>query len=135
MNLFYNRILRRNPGRPDDPYKWHPVLRSLGSYTDDDVAKRIARRTKLTPKEAETALYEFEEVVVEALLEGRTVKLAKLGHFHLTLKTTGSDTKEAADTTKITKINVRFRPSVSLTEQIDKANFKKAITLVSELSD
>lgn len=132
MSLFYNRIQRINPMDPTASRKWFPVLKSIGTYNDDDVSGEIAEITKLTPKEAETALYQFQEVLIKALLSGKTVKLAKLGTFRLTLNTVGSDTKEEVTHQMIKKVNVRFSPSDTFKERVAKARFSMAVNIVTE---
>ena len=133
MSLLFNRVMKKNPRQPDDPAKWFPVLKSRGLMSEREVALEISDETTLNPMEARMALYQFQKVVTKALLDGKTVRLGELGSFRLTLSATGADDKEAADHTKVKRVNMRFTPAIPLKEALAKAHLTKAVNLVSEL--
>jgi predicted histone-like DNA-binding protein len=124
MSLFYNRVQRTNPSKPEEPKKWYLILKSIGRMTEKQVAKEIADETTLNPKEAEMAIYQFQKVLTKALLDGKTVQLGELGSFQLTIKSGGVDNEEEATAALVEKINIRFTPSATLKNSLNEAQFK-----------
>lgn len=124
MALFYNRVQRTNPSKPEEPKKWYLILKSIGRMTEKQVAKEIADETTLNPKEAEMAIYQFQKVLTKALLDGKTVQLGELGSFQLTIKSKGVDTEPEATAALVEKINIRFTPSAALKNSLNEAQFK-----------
>ena len=135
MPLFYNRIQRRNPQDPAAPQKWYLILRRLGMITEKEVAKDLADETTLNPKEAEMAIHQLFKVIIRYLLNGNTLQLGGLGTFKLTVSCEGADTKEEATPAKVRKINIRFIPSKSFREAIDKALYVEAKKLSEKKND
>ena len=126
MTLLYKKIQRVNPLKKDEPRKWYPVVKSLGTLSEKEVAKRISDDTTLNPKEAEMALAQLEKVLVSGLLDGYTVKIGDWGTFQVTVNATGADTEKDATASKITKVNIRFTAGKSLREAAQKATFRSA---------
>ena len=124
MALFYNRVMRKKPGDLSDPGKWYLTLRSIGLVGAEELGISASDETTLNPKEAEMAYSQLFKVLLKYLLGGHTVKLAGLGSFKLTLSCEGSDTEAEAVPSKVKNINVRFMPSQSFSEAINKATFK-----------
>ncbi len=126
MTLLYKKIQRVNPLKKDEPRKWYPVVKSLGTLSEKEVAKRISDETTLNPKEAEMALAQLEKVLVSGLLDGYTVKIGAWGTFQVTVNANGADTEKEATASKITKVNIRFTAGKSLREAAQKATFNSA---------
>lgn len=126
MTLLYKKIQRVNPLKKDEPRKWYPVVKSLGTLSEKEVAKRISDETTLNPKEAEMALAQLEKVLISGLLDGYTVKIGDWGTFQVTVNATGTDTEKEATASKITKVNIRFTAGQSLREAAQKATFRSA---------
>ena len=131
MALLFNAAKRQNPTDPDSPFKWYVVLKSLGMMSEREVALAISDETTLNPKEAEMALYQLQKVMINALLDGKTVQLGELGSFRLTVNSDGVDTEDEVTAMQVKKVNLRFVPSTRIKEQIAKATFKPAKNLSS----
>lgn len=129
MSLFYNKVQRGNPSDPAAPKKWYVILKSVGHLEEKQVAKEIAEETTLNPKEAEMALYQFEKILLRALLDGKTVQLGELGSFQLTINSTGVDTEAEVGAQLIEKVNLRFTPAKTVKEALEKAEFRSADSL------
>ena len=97
-----------------------------GVLKEKDVAKLIADETTLNAKEAEMALYQFQKVLLRAMLDGKTIQLGELGSFRLTINTEGVGSLEEVTTDLIKKVNLRFLPSVTVREALQKATFTPA---------
>ncbi len=126
MSLFFNKMQRGNPSKPEEPKKWYVVLKSVGRISEKQVAKEIADETTLNPKEAEMALYQFEKIMLRSLLDGKTVQLGELGSFQLTINSAGVDTEAEVTAKLVQKINLRFLPSTTVKEALAKATFVAA---------
>lgn len=126
MTLLYKKIQRVNPSDKNAPRKWYPVVKSLGTLSEKEVARRIADETTLNPKEAEMALAQLEKVLINGLLDGYTVKIGDWGSFQVTVNAEGSELEKDAAATKITKVNIRFTAGKSLREAAQKATFRPA---------
>ncbi len=126
MTLLYRKIQRVNPLDKEASRKWYPVVKSLGTLSEKEVAKRISDETTLNPKEAEMALAQLEKVLISGLLDGYTVKIGDWGSFQVTVNAEGVDSEKEVTATKITKVNVRFTAGKSLREAAQKAMFRPA---------
>lgn len=125
MALFYKAVQRyTQPGDPTSPKKWYVILKSLGMKKEKDVAKAISDETTLNPKEAEMAIYQYQKVLLNFLLDGHTVQMGELGTFQLTVKSEGVENESDISASQVQKINIRFSPSASLKESISKATLK-----------
>lgn len=132
MPVFYNKVKRGNPAKPEAPQQWYPVLKSMGLVKEKEVAKLLADETTLNPKEAEMAVYQLLKVVVRLLLDGHTVQLGSLGSFRLTARSRGVATEEEVTASLIDKLTVRFIESAELKEAVSKATFKGVVSMQSK---
>lgn len=98
-------------------------MKTIGRIDEKQVAKEIADETTLNPKEAEMAIYQLQKVVTKALLDGKTVQLGELGTFQLTIKSKGVENESDVSALQVVKVNLRFTPSVTLRESLNKAHF------------
>lgn len=126
MPVFYNKVERKNPGKPSEPAKWYPALRSVGMLKEKEVAKQIAEETTLNPKEAEMALAQFEKVLIRALLNGQTVQLGDWGSFHLTLNSEGAATEQEVTPSKVKRVNIRFTAGQNLKKMLATIELRDA---------
>ena len=129
MSLFFKKIERRNLKDPDGPKLWYPVLRRISVLKEKEVATLIADETTLNAKEAEMALYQLEKVLLRAMLDGKTVQLGELGTFRLTISAEGAASVDEVSTDLIKKVNLRFLPSLTVREALQKATFVPVETL------
>jgi len=129
MPIFFNKTERGNPGNPDAPRRWYPVIKSTGLVKEREVARLLSDETTLNPKEAEMAVSQLLKVTVSLLLGGATVQLGSLGSFRLTASTEPSATEPEVTAAKIKKVNVRFTESADLKAALKKASFRDAATM------
>ena len=78
------------------------------------------------------AFYQLFKVAVRALTDGKTVKLGDLGTIYLTVSSEGADTREEVTAQLVKAVRVRFMPSTTLREAIDKATFACTETLLND---
>jgi hypothetical protein len=73
MALFFKKVLRGNPSKPEAPKLWYPVLKSIGLVKEKQVAQLLSEETTLNPKEAEMTLYQLFKVIIRLLLDEKEV--------------------------------------------------------------
>ena len=129
MPLLFNKMKRYNPLQPGSEPKWYPVLKSTGLVGEKEVGVLISDETTLNPKEAEMALHQLQKILSRLLLEGKTVRLAGIGSFRLTVNSTGSETEVEATANKIKKVNLRFTASEDMRNTLKKSTFVEVSTL------
>lgn len=81
----WNKIQRRLPN--NGSLRWYPTI-ALNSYvTAEDVILGIVEKCTLTKVDIKACLVALEEVIIEQLKLGNSVRFGNLGSFRPTLKT------------------------------------------------
>jgi len=124
MALFFKKVEKINPRDTKAPKKWYATLKSIGLKKEKEIAVLAAEGTTLDPKEAQLAYSRFGIIVLRSLLDGHTVEIENLGTFRLTANSEGVDKKEELSANNIKSINMRFVPSKTTKEALQKATFK-----------
>ena len=81
----WNKIQRRNP--QNNALAWYPTLSLNSSVSADDVILGIVEKCTLTKIDVKAVLIALEEVIIEQLKNGNSVRFGTLGSFRPTLKT------------------------------------------------
>lgn len=90
--ISWNKIQRRNPLNGN--LRWYPTIALNSVATTDDVVLGIVEKCTLTKIDVKAVLIALEEVVIEQLKLGNTVRFGSLGSFRPTLKTRVWDEKK-----------------------------------------
>lgn len=109
MSIQYKIVKRKSP--KDASVKFYAQSKMTGTTDLHTLARRMSKATTVTEADALAVLTELEEVLAEALLESKSVRLGKLGSFHVTLKSSGANSKDDFTHSNITKAMIRFIPS------------------------
>lgn len=109
MPIQYKIVKRKSP--KDASVKFYAQSKISGATDLHTLARRMSKATTVTEADSLAVLTELEEVLAEALLESKSVRLGKLGSFHVTLKSSGAESKEDFSHSNITKAMIRFIPS------------------------
>lgn len=91
-----------------------PVLRK-------QVIQRIEKTCTLTSSDIKACLDALEDVVVDLLTQGCTVRLGDLGSFRATLAAEGTTDPEMCNASLIKRVRVKFCPSGSMNLRIAKS--------------
>ena len=83
MAIHWNKIQRRNPRT--DAKTWYPQISINTTLTVDEVG--IVEKCTLTKVDVKAVLIALEEVIIEQLKMGNSVRFGSLGSFRPTLKT------------------------------------------------
>lgn len=92
--------------------KWYPRSSTAGVMDTDDVAKRIASMSTVSPGDTYAVLLSLGPVLRELMSFGYSVKLKGVGTFYLTGGAAGQgvDTPDEVSGEQFTELRVRFIP-------------------------
>ena len=82
--ISWNKIQRRNP--QNGTLAWYPTISVNSTLTADDVIIGIVEKCTLTKVDVKAVLIALEEVIIEQLKNGNSVRFGALGSFRPTLK-------------------------------------------------
>lgn len=92
MALNWNKIQRKNPRT--DAKAWYPQISLTSTVTADEVIEGIVEKCTLTRVDVKAVILALEEVIIEQLKLGNSVRFGELGSFRPTLKTRAWDAEE-----------------------------------------
>ena len=102
-------------GAGPDAKMFYPQLVANGEVSFEDLCDQIAEESALTSAEVKAVMDRLVRVLSRNLKEGRTVYCGELGIFGVALRSAGSITTEAYDsTTLMREPKVTFRPGKDL---------------------
>lgn len=85
MALNWNKIQRKNP--KNETKAWYPQIALAQTISAEEVIDGIVGKCTLTAPDVKAVLVALEEVVIEQLKLGNSVRFGDLGSFRPTLKT------------------------------------------------
>lgn len=97
MAISWNIIQRKNPRT--DVKTWYPRIALTSTVTQEEVAAGIQDKCTLTKVDVMACLKALEEVVIEQLKLGNSIRFGDLGSFRPTIKTRVWDDEEKKWTT------------------------------------
>lgn len=80
----WNKIQRRNP--INGSLRWYPTIALNTFVTADDVILGIVEKCTLTKVDVKAVLQALEDVIIEQLQNGNSVRFGTLGSFRPTIK-------------------------------------------------
>lgn len=108
---------------------YRPQKAGGGSVGLAQIARRIEKRSTVSSADAKAVLDALQYEVIETLKQGDSVRLGDLGSFCTTLSASGADTAaeaKAKGAELIRKVNVQFRPSVAMRDELSVSNVEFA---------
>lgn len=118
-------VAKRNPSKPEEAPKYYLNPVYTGTYSFEDVAKRIADISTVSEIDSAATLRALVKVVPDLLKMGIRVNMDGLGVFSLGINCEGSDTPEEVSVDKIKKVRMRFAPATELKKEVAKTAFEK----------
>lgn len=97
MAIRWNRIQRKNPRT--DVKTWYPQISLNSTVTATEVVQGIQDKCTLTKVDIKACLLALEEVIIEQLKLGNSVRFGDLGSFRPTIKSRVWDDEEQKWTT------------------------------------
>lgn len=126
MPIKYNVIERGEPGViGGGTKKWYAVAVSDGEVTVEDLTRQIEKFSALSESDILGVIAALENVIQENLVNGKIIRLAKLGTFYPSLSSGGAETEKAFDPSFIKGAKVNYRPGKRINEALKTATFRK----------
>lgn len=123
MSIFLKKIQRINPLEKEAPKKWYAVQVTTEQMNETAVAEAISDETTLNAGEAMMAIRQLRKVILEALRNGKSVKLGNWGSFHAAIESEPAETAAGLTANNVKKIKINFRPGKEMKEAMSKATF------------
>ena len=102
-----------------DKKQYYPQVAPTTPIGLNDVAEQIEKQSTVSLADIKGVLDALQEVVLEAMADGYSVRLGDLGSFRPTISAVKSREKqEDVSADDIKAVRVRFRPSAALTQRL-----------------
>ena len=106
-----------------DKKQYYPQVAPATPITLSDVAEQIEKQSTVSLADIKGVLDALQEVTLEAIKDGYSVRLGDLGSFRPTLRAAQTrETAEDVTATDIKDVRVRYTPSVALTRRLQLRN-------------
>ena len=126
MPIKYNLIERPQPGVAGGGVKkWYAAVANDGEMTIDDLTKQIEKFSALSEADIRGVIIALENVIQDNLINGKIIRLDKLGSFYPSLSSNGAATKEEFDVSLIKGAKVNYRPGKRIADALKTVKFKK----------
>ena len=111
MSIKYNIIERPQPGVTGGGIKkWYATIANDGEVSIDDLTKQIEKFSALSEADIRGVIIALENVIQDNLINGKIIRLDKLGSFYPSLSSNGADTEEEFEIGLIRGAKVNYRP-------------------------
>ena len=100
--------------------KFYPQISPTTPVLRKQVIQRIEKTCTLTSSDIKACLDALEDVIVDLLTQGCTVRLGDLGSFRPTLSAEGTTDPEECNASLIKRVRVKFCPSGTMNLRVAK---------------
>lgn len=105
--------------------KWYATTATDGELTVDDLTKLIEKFSALSEPDIRGVIIAMENVIVDQLVQGKIIRLDKLGSFYPSLSSEGVVKEEDFTIANIKNAKVNYRPGKRISNALSTATFKK----------
>jgi len=120
----YTKIKRRIAVGATPGVKFLAVISRNGTMSEEQLIERIAAASSLAENDVLSAIRALQMEIVNATMNGITVKLNQIGEFTPYLKAKAVDTLEEVDVSTIKKIHVSFNPNQKFKLKLKSTGFE-----------
>ena len=113
-------VIRQMKNPRSGSVKFYPQISPTVPVLRKQVIQRIEKTCTLTSSDIKACLDALEDVVVDLLTQGCTVRLGDLGSFRPTLAAEGTSDPEQCTAALIKRVRVKFCPSGSMNLRVAK---------------
>lgn len=114
--LDYVVVPRKNPQTKN--VKYYPSLISVKPIPVREIIENISTRCTVNRADVRAVIIALEEVILEHVLHGHSVRLGDLGSFRPTIKSSGSLKKEDVSARNVSALRVRFQPGATFHNEL-----------------
>lgn len=108
----FKAIARKSP--VDKSVSYYPTTETPEARTLKLITDEISQNCTLTRADVVACLAALQQVIINHLKDGRSVRMGDLGSFRLSMRGKGAATAEEVKSDKIKSIRVLFTPSGTL---------------------
>lgn len=117
-------IIRSMKAPTTGELKLYPMIAPTSTMTKQQVIDVIERTTTLTSADIKACLDALEWAIVDAMKDGKSVRLGDLGSFRPTITADGVKELAKVNASLIKRVRVRFTPSGRMSSLMVKQNLK-----------
>jgi predicted histone-like DNA-binding protein len=118
MSILIKTVARPNPQNREAAPKYYPVVANRDAIDIDGLTNQISMISSLSRGDVNSTLLSLLDIVPKELLDGKIVKLGKLGSLSLNLDAEGVDLAENVTADIVKSVHVIFRPSQELKDDL-----------------
>lgn len=104
--ITYKVVEKKKPGTED--FKYYGQIDKVKPMGIRELCKKVAHATTATPSDVKAVIDAMEYEIIEAIKDGKSVRLGTLGSFRPTLSSEGATTADAWSPSMAKSVNVRF---------------------------
>lgn len=105
--------------------RWYAAIASDGEVTIDDLVKQIEKFSALSEADIRGVIIALENVIQDQLVNGKIIRLDKLGSFYPSLSSEGVEKDVDFTVANIKGAKVNYRPGKRISDSLSTASFKK----------
>ncbi|MDD6732671.1 MAG: HU family DNA-binding protein [Bacteroidales bacterium] len=113
-------VIRQMKNPRSGAVKFYPQISPTTPVLRKQVIQRIEKTCTLTSSDIKACLDALEDVIVDLLTQGCTVRLGDLGSFRPTLSAEGTSDPEECNASLIKRVRVKFCPSGTMNLRVAK---------------
>ena len=126
MPIKYKLIEKAQPGvAGGGAKKWYANPALDGELTVDDLVKQIQKFSALSEADIRGVIIALENVIQDNLVNGKIIRLDKLGNFYPSLSSEGTATEAEFTNSHIKGARVNYRPGKRISDALQAATFHK----------
>ena len=126
MSIKYKVIEKAQPGVAGGGIKkWYATIVTDGELTVDDLTNKIEKFSALSEADIRGVIIALENVIHEELINGKIIRLDKLGSFYPSLSSDGVANEKEFTVANIKSAKVNYRPGKRISNSLAVAIFKK----------
>ncbi len=126
MSVLFKSSAKVNPRDISAPLKYYATAIRKDVTDIDKLCQLISANSTMSRADVYGVVIELLEKINHELSEGRTVKLDKLGHFSLSLKSDGVGAPEEVSSRLIKGAKINFRPDKEMRDMLATLKYVKA---------
>jgi predicted histone-like DNA-binding protein len=123
MSILIKPIERANPLNREEK-KYYASVATRGTIDLDGLADLICKFSSLSKGDVHSVLFNLLDAIPHELLDGKVVKLGKLGSLSLNVDSEGVATAEEVTGDLVKSVHVIFRPGQEFKDDLDKFSIR-----------
>ena len=123
--ITYKIVEKKKPGTQD--FKYYGQIATVKPMGIRELCKKVAHATTATPSDVKAVIDAMEYEIIEAIKDGKSVRLGTLGSFRPTIKSEGAESAATWATNMIKSVNVRFTQGSEMKRALHIGNGSEVI--------